>query len=88
MQTLVQGPPTVFILKVEVEGTEPNAIYDIFMASDPALPGPVGQLATNADGDGTVFIPLPPGKYVSGALLVRDFKARFFTGFTVPVPGP
>lgn len=74
----------MFILKVEVKGALANVVYDIFMSSDPPHFGPVGQLQTDANGKGKALIPLPPGKYISGALLVRDFKARFFTGFIVP----
>lgn len=61
------------ILKVKVDGAFPNATYEVVMISSAGGPfGVVGFLSTDANGDGSVSIPLPVSTYGSGVILLRD----------------
>jgi len=61
------------ILKVKVDGAFPNDTYEVVMIS--SVGGQfdvVGLLSTDANGDGSVNIPLPLSTYASGVILLRD----------------
>ncbi len=61
------------VLKVTVDGAFPNATYEVVMISSAGGPfGVVGLLPTDANGDGSVSIPLPLSTYASGVILLRD----------------
>jgi len=61
------------ILKVKVVGAFPNDTYEVVMISSAGGPfDVVGSFSTDANGDGSVSIPLPVSTYASGVILLRD----------------